>query len=364
MELDARKRAVLRLVVEIYVDDAEPVSSATIARSFNRELAQRRGGRAETISSATIRNVMAELEAGGYLAQPHASAGRVPTQQGLKLYLDDLMSPKLRPWDRTRLDEVAASADPSSLPNALGSTLAGLSGNVALIALPSLTGARFREIGLVRVNPGRFVVFFVAPIGIVQQRLIEVDFDLTTDELQRIQNFLNERLVGRSLAEVRSLIAKELADAQNALDLVKTRAYAIGQKAIPSAEPSIVVEGTTRLIEQPEFTDLGRLRQLVHAIEDKSALIGILDKLIEAPHTVRSIAEGAREDDSVRVLLSSEHHIGDMHEVSLVGRCVVDPTGQQTTVSILGPQRMDYGRLVALVDYASHLLVNYWDKTR
>lgn len=353
MELDARKRAVLRLVVETYVDDAEPVSSGTIARNLSRELTQRRA-RQDAVSSATIRNVMAELEAAGYLAQPHTSAGRVPTDKGIKLYLDDLMSPKLRPWDRTRLDEVTASADPGSLPTALGQSLAGLSGQVALIALPSLAGARFREIGLVRVGPGRLVAFFVAPIGIVQQRLVEVDFDLTPDELQRIQNFLNERLVGRSLAEVRSLIAAELADAQAALDTAKTRAFAIGQKAIPDTAQSIVVEGTTHLIEQPEFSDINRLRQLVHAIEDKSALLGILDKL----------TDGARDADSVRVLLSSEHHIDDMHEVSLVGRSVVDASGQQTTVSILGPQRMDYGRLVALVDYASHLLVNYWDRTR
>ncbi|MBC7793707.1 MAG: heat-inducible transcription repressor HrcA [Clostridia bacterium] len=362
MELDTRKRAVLRHVVEVYIDDAEPVSSSTIARSYGRELAQRR--RPETISSATIRNVMAELEAGGYLAQPHSSSGRVPTEKGLKLYLDDLMSPKLRPWDRTRLDEVAATADASSLPTALGQSLAGLSGQVALIALPGLSGAKFREIGLVRMSAGRFVAFFVAPVGIVQQRLVEVDFDLSSDELQRIQNFLNERLVGRSLDEVRTHIASELADAQTAFDSEKKRAFAIGQQAIPSGAPSLVVEGTTRLIEQPEFTDIGRLRSLVHAIEDKSALLGILDKLIAGPHTVRSFADGARDDDSVRVLLASEHHIGDMHEVSLVGRCVVDPSGQQTTVSILGPQRMDYGRLVALVDYASNLLVKYWDQTR
>lgn len=360
MELDVRKRAVLRVVIEAYIDDAQPVSSAIVARHLEA-LASARGGRDRTAaawSSATIRSVMAELEAGGYLAQPHTSAGRVPTEKGLRLYLDDLMSPKLRPWDRTRLDEVAAGATPSALPTALGQSLAGLSGQVALIATSSFIGGTFREIGLVRLNPGRFIAFFVSASGLIEQKLVEVDFDLTNDELMRIQNFLNERLAGRSLTDVRALIERELADAQVELDLLKKRAYAIGQQAIPRPQPSLVVEGTTHLIEQPEFADVAKLRSLVHAIEDRAALIALLDKLIEQPMSAKAFGD----EPSAKVVLASEHEMSDMLEVAFVGRAVVSPSGQQATVSILGPRRMDFGRLVALVDYASQLLSKYWER--
>ena len=350
MELDARKRTVLRLIIESYIDDAQPVSSGVIARQL--EALARSSPRAETWSSATIRNVMAELEALGYLAQPHTSAGRIPTEMGLRFYLDDLMSPKLRPWDRTRLDEVAAAADVSSLPTALGQSLAGLSGQVALIALPGIVGGRFREIGLVRLSVGRFIAFFVAPAGLVQQKLVEVDFDLTPDELMRIQNFLNERLVGRTITEVRSLIASELADSQTLLDTLKARAYTIGREALPVPQPSLAAFGTEHLIEQPEFADIAKLKPLVHAIEDKAALLALLDKLVES---------SVQQRDNVRVILASEHDVSDL-DVSFVGRSWTNPAGQQATVSILGPRRMDFGRLVALVDYASHLLGKYWER--
>jgi heat-inducible transcriptional repressor len=187
---------------------------------------------------------------------------------------------------------------------------------------------------------------------------VEVDFDLTPDELMRIQNFLNERLAGRSLDEVRTLIARELVDAQSELDALKQRAYAIGQQAIPQPTPSLVVEGTAQLIEQPEFADVAKLRGLVHAIEDKTALLGLLDKLIEVPASAKASAE----ESGAKVVLASEHDMSDMLEVSFVGRAIASPSGEQATVSILGPRRMDYGRLVALVDYASQLLSKYWER--
>ena len=260
MELDARKRTILRLVIESYIEDAQPVSSSVIARELKTLATTRASDRTETWSSATIRNVMAELEVDGYLAQPHTSAGRVPTEKGLRFYLNDLMSPKLHPWDRTRLDEVAANVDAVYLPTALGQSLAGLSRLVALIALPGFMNGRFR---------------------------------------------------------------------------------------------SLVVEGTIHLIEQPEFADIGKLKTLVRAIEDEAAVQALLDKLVESPT--------APQCDSVRVILASEHEASDL-DVAFVGRSWVNPAGQQATVSILGPRRMDFGRLVALVDYASHLLGKYWER--
>ncbi|MEM6558674.1 MAG: heat-inducible transcriptional repressor HrcA [Myxococcota bacterium] len=330
--LKHRDREVLRAVVEIYLESGEPVSSLAVAKRVSGLKA----------SPATIRNVMAELEEQNLLRQPHTSAGRAPTELGLRYYLDQLMSPKMRPWDRTRLEAAADAHDPSSLSHGL----AGLAGQLTIVAVPSFLGARFREIGLMRVDPGRFAAFFVAPSGVVQQTMVEVDFDLSEDELKHIQNFLNERLRDRSLEEVRHILKQELQDDQLQYDTLRRQALTIGQRVVPTPEVELYVGGQSHLVDQPEFADLDRLKSLLRAIEEKGALLTLLSRIVEGP--------------GVKVLLGSEHELREMLGMAAVGAWAETPAGQGATVAILGPTRMDYGRLVPLVDYASMLLSRQW----
>lgn len=336
--LDARSQSILQLVIEAYVDEAQPVSSSAVARR----------GRALNVSAATIRAIMADLEAAGYLQQPHTSAGRIPTERGLRLYLDLLMSPKLHPWDRTRLDAAAATTDLSAFPSALGHSLAGLAGQVTVIAIPSFLGSRFREVGLARYDAGRFVAFFISPSGLVQQKLVAVDFDLSPEELQRIQNFLNEKLRGRTLEEVRATIERELSSEEAQCDLLRRRAYEIGLRVIPEPQVELLVDGAMHLVEQPEFADIEKLRGLMRTIEDKRALLKLMDKILD--------------EAGVKVVLGSEHEVREIGEVSCVASAWSGPPGRQAAVTILGPQRMDYGRMVALVDYATQLFRQYWER--
>ncbi|MEO1170453.1 MAG: heat-inducible transcriptional repressor HrcA [Myxococcota bacterium] len=330
MELSGRDREVLRAVIEIYLETGDAVSSLSVAKRVSGLKA----------SPATIRNVMAELEHRGLLQQPHTSAGRAPTDAGLRFYLDTLLTPKLRPWDRTRLD--ASEQTPASL----GQGLAGLAGQLTIVAVPSFLGARFREIGLMRVDPGRFAAFFVSPSGVVQQTMVEVDFDLEPDELQRIQNFLNERLRDRSLEEVREILNAELEDDRFQYDTLRKHAYEIGQRVVPTPETELFVGGQSHLVDQPEFADIERLKTLLRTIEEKSALVTLLHRIVDGP--------------GVKVLLGSDHEVREMLGIAAVGARAETPSGQGATVAVLGPTRMDYGRLVPLVDYASMLLSRQW----
>ncbi len=334
MELDPRRRLILQRLVEAFLERAEPVSSAAVARRLG-DL---------NLSSATIRAAMAELEELGLLRQPHTSAGRVPTELGLRLYLDSLLEPRLRPGDRAGL-EALAQVDPTDLPATLGQRLAALTGQVAVVALPKVVGARLREIGLVRYDDHRFLAVFVSPGGLVQQKLVEVEFDIDGPLLSEAQNLLDEHLPRLSIAELRDLILRELAGEHGQLANLRREALDLGGRALAAAgtprELQLIVEGTSHLVGQPEFGDLERLRRLLQAIEERTALLELLDRVLD----------GA----GVKVMLGSEHQVEALPEVACVGGSWVGEAGEVGAVTLLGPARMNYGRLVPLVGYATGL---------
>lgn len=326
MELAGRQKAVLRAVVELYIESGETVSSTAVAKRC-RDL---------KASPATIRHVMAELTERGLLHQPHTSAGRQPTEAGLRIYVDTVMSPKLHPWDRTRLQ---AAIQGEVLPEKLSQGVAGLAGQLTVVAVPNFLGTRFKEIGLMRIDRGRFAAFFVALTGVVEQSLVEVDFDLSQQELQQIQNFLNENLKDRLLEDVRNEIVKTLELEQNEADDLRRQAFTIGDQAIPEAEIKLYVEGQSHLVDHPDASDSEKLRGLIRTIEEKSAILALLDRILDGP--------------GVKVLLGSDHAVREMLNLTAVGSSV---PGSRAAVTVLGPTRMDYGRLVPMVDFASTLL--------
>jgi heat-inducible transcriptional repressor len=321
-------------VVEAYIDEAQPVSSAAVSR-VRPEL---------KASPATIRSVMAELEENGLLLQPHTSAGRVPTEKGLRAYLDGMMSEKLHPWDRSRLD-AAASGDPADFPAALGQVLSSLSGQLAVIAVPRFVGSRFREVGLLRCERGRFLAYFVSPGGLVQQKVVDVDFDLTLEELTQVQNYLNERLQGRTLEEVRGLVREQLDAAQSEAFMLARQALEICKRALPEPDLKLVVEGASHLVQQPEFADVDKLRTLLRTLDDRAALLRLLDRVLDG--------------QGVRVVLGSEA-LREVPDLACIGSTLPGSSG--SALSVVGPTRMDYGRLVPLVRYATVLFERYWTR--
>ncbi|MFC1610176.1 heat-inducible transcriptional repressor HrcA [Myxococcota bacterium] len=342
MELDARSNTILQHVVESFIDDAQPVSSGVVAGRL-RDL---------NASPATIRSVMADLESLGLLRQPHTSAGRVPTEKGLRAYLDNLVKPRLRRRDRNRLEQAASATHLADFPASLGQSLAGLSGQVAVVAVPRFLGTRFKEVALVRHDTHRFLAIFVSQGGLVQQKMVEVDFDLDNEQLLCAQNFLNEQLETRSVAELRQLIREELEGHRSQVAQLRRVALEIVARVLPgpptTEDMEVIVEGASHLVGQPEFSDLDRLRGLLGAIEGRKALLELLARILDGY--------------GVQVMLGSEHHVRDLPAVACVGVPMVDPDGHPAAVTLLGPARMDYGRLVPLVDFAAQLFGRYWTK--
>jgi heat-inducible transcriptional repressor len=334
-DLELRHRTILQLVVEAYIDEAQPVSSGVIAQR----------GKDLKLSPATIRSVMAELTDLGLLFQPHTSAGRVPTERGLRVYLDGLMSEKLHPWDRSHLEQAIHSAAPSDVPAHLGHSLAGLSGQLAVVAVPRFLSTRFREVGLVRVEHGRFLAYFVSPGGLVQQKLVEVDFDLTAAELTLAQNYLNEHIQGRTLEEVREFVRGELSRTER--DRLSVSAVEICNRALPAPEMQVSAFGASGLASQPEFADVARLRTVLQTIDDQAALLRLMDRLLDGT--------------DVRVILGSEASLRDGAELACVGTRVSGPSGH-VAIGVVGPSRMDYGRLVPMVRFATQLFSRYWQR--
>lgn len=337
MNLTTRHKTILRLVVEEYVATGAPVSSARVT--------SRQKGR--KLSPATVRACMASLTEIGLLQQPHTNAGRIPTECGLRHYVDGSLSPRLHPWDRTHLDAAVQGPATGALPARLGHSLAVISGQVAVVGVPRFAGSTFREIGLARYGVGRFVVFFVSPGEQVQQKMVEVDFDLSSDELQRIQNFLNERLTHRTLSEVRASIRVELANHEAQRDRLRRSALEIGLKALPDPEMELSIDGTAQLASQPEFADVGKLRSVLAAIEEKQVLLQLLDRVLE--------------ETGITVVLGSEHHVSRVRDLACVGGGCDAPSGERSAaITLMGPARMDYDRLVPLVRYATMLLGRHW----
>ncbi len=336
---ESRGNTILQLIVEAYIQDAQPVSSSGLARR-HPTLA---------LSSATIRSVMAELEIEGLLSQTHSSSGRVPTEAGLRVYLDRLVSRKLRPWDRSRLEKAAAeAADISQVSAQLSQALAQMTGQMVLVAQPRFLGRRLREIGLVRYDQARMLAYFVSPSGLLQQKLLHLDFDVEPELVQEIQNYLNARLRDRTLEEVRALIARELAANATHLDRLTAVALKIGEQLLPEVQIDVFVEGTSHLLDQPEFADLRKVRALLRAIEEKHTLLSLVSRILD--------------HSGVRVMLGSEHDVADVRDLACIGCAYEGDAGRGAAVTVMGSSRMDYGRLVPLVQYASEVYGRFWEQ--
>lgn len=335
MRFDPRSERILHCAVVAYLETGKEVSSAAVV------------GRLEGSkpSAATVRNVMAQLEKQGFLAKPHSSAGRIPTESGLRHYLNHGLAPKLRPWDRTRLEASAQGTNPDRLPTQLSHDLAGLAGQMVVLAVPLVHG-QVREVGFVRCAPGRFLAYFVLGGGSVHQKLVEVEFDLTSPELERLQGYLNHQLRKHDLEEVRRQLRAQVEAAAHGPEL-GPEALQVGMQALPEPEVKLVVEGASHLANKPEFGNQEKLHALLKAVEERKLLLQFLDRLLSG--------------DGVQVILSSEMNVPEMGDLACVGVTGLTAKGERSaTITVLGPARMDYRRLLPLVGCASDVFGRYW----
>jgi heat-inducible transcriptional repressor len=334
--LDSRSALILRELVETYVATGEPVGSRTLSRRLPLGL-----------SPATIRNAMADLEDAGLLYAPHTSAGRLPTERGLRLFVDGLLEfGALGEEDR---DAIAArcAASGRSLEETLaeaGLMLSGLAGAAGLVVAPKAENP-VRHIEFVALGPGRALVVLVHEGGQVENRVIEVPAGLPPSALTQASNYLNARLAGRTLEETRTRVAEEIAADRTALDELTQQVISAGLATwAGGGGGSLILRGQSRLLQNL----------------DQAAQVQEIQRLferLEAQETMLRLLELAQRGEGVQIFIGAESGLFDSAGLSVV----VAPfrNGQEKIVGaigVIGPTRINYGRVIPVVDYTARVI--------
>jgi heat-inducible transcriptional repressor len=341
-ELSQRSRLVLASVVANYIATAEPVGSRTISKQRNVDF-----------SAATIRNVMADLEELGYLAQPHVSAGRVPTPNGLRFYVDsilelDELDENAKELIRSQLEGQQVN-DLNDIFRATSRALSQISRQTSLVAVPSPEQEVFRHMEFVRLARGLILVVLVSKAGGVQNRIIEAEEDIAQEELDKYTRYLNDLLADLTLKQVKERLIQEMDQERNRFDTVLSRALSLGRQALNSRqEGELLIDGQTNLLDQPEFRDVVRLRGIFQAFEEKSTLLRLLDKALTA--------------QGVRLLIGSESELAELEGLSLVTSAYGDEKQPMGALGVIGPTRMDYSKVIPMVDFTARLVSRILDE--
>ncbi len=343
-DLSRRGRAVLYAVVTEFIATGEPVGSRTLSKKHELEL-----------SPATIRNVLADLEEAGFLQQPHTSAGRVPTEAAFRLYINALMQVRaLRPNESQkiaqRFEEMAPEAD---ILRETGRLLAELSGAAAVLVRSRTDSRVVVKMRFIPTRPTELLSVIVFSDGSVENRFVTFDAALGEQDLERVHNMLEEACSGRTLADVRDYVSAGVLNTRDALLSLRQLGYSLAKLALEGATTSVevVIEGQSRLFEQPEFRDGDRVRELVHVLEDRQKLVALLDRTL-----------GASE---VRVFLGQETAEAVGCPVSLVAAPYLAQGGHPGgAVGVLGPTRMDYPSVVPLVGATAAAMSRLFGKNR
>jgi heat-inducible transcriptional repressor len=324
--LDARKAYILATVVYEYIATAEPVGSNTLTQKYNLG-----------VSSATVRNEMAELEAGGYLVQPHTSAGRVPSDAGYRTYVDELMQPETLPTEdrrRIREDLREASRELDDVIESATRLLGRLSNNLAFVTKPQPDTQSFKHIQLIWLSPRTGVAIVVTSLGVAAQTLFEVTSDLEADALTQLSNALNARLGNRLMRDIAEHDVQAAVDELGLSDELRGAVLAALRSARSAQAPSIAAAGAQNLLDQPEFQDLRKLRSILRIVEEQKTLYDMVaDAIGNEAASVKIGAEFGSDE------------LADLSVVTVPYRFGPNAIGM---LSILGPRRMPYARLVAL----------------
>ncbi len=340
--LSARDRSIFAAVVEEFVQTAEPVGS--------RQLTKRYG---LGVSPATVRNVMADLEDLGFLAQPHTSAGRQPTERGYRYYVDHLMQAEpVGPTERQQLRQRLGPPEGAGIEELLAATcqaLSVLAHQVGIAVAPRFEARVFRHIDFVRLRGSLVLVVLVSQSGVVHHRPVEAPEVEDQRDLDQMANYLNGLLVGLPLSRVRERILAEMASERALYDRLVQSALELGQRALGGArgEEGLYCGDPTPLLDQPEFSTAARMKELFEAFEKKGLLLRLLDQAAAAHGT--------------RVIIGEEQGGLGLRGCSVVSTTYGCQGRVLGSLGVIGPTRMPYPRMVGLVEYTGRLLGEMMD---
>ncbi|MGI9509330.1 MAG: heat-inducible transcriptional repressor HrcA [Geminicoccaceae bacterium] len=344
-ELSDRSKAIFRQIVDAYVATGEPVGSRTIARLLE-----------DSLSPASIRNVMSDLEDLGFLYAPHTSAGRIPTDQGLRFYVDGLLETgRVSVDDRSRIDSQCAGTGRSveEVLGDAGSALSGLSRYAGLVMAPK-SERPFKQVEFVPLGPGRALVVMVTDNGMVENRVITLPVGVDISTLIEAGNYLTARLAGQSLVEAAETIETEITAERGELDDLAKRVVQAGLATwagdVERDEGVLIVRGQANLLDDvTNLSDLERIRTLFQVLETKRTLLKLIDRV--------------RGADGLQIFIGSENKLFGMSGCSMIVAPygTGDPEGEADgrvvgAVGVIGPTRMNYARIIPMVDYTARVV--------
>ncbi len=342
-ELPERDRRILGVLVHAYIDQGEPISSLWLAnRGFG-------------VSSATLRNIMARLEEQGYVRQPHTSAGRVPTDQGYRLYVDQLLaerkSSRPAPQVEARLRRAGTVDD---LLSHVSQEVSRASHQVGFAIAPAAEMTTLERLDFVMLDGGKLLVVVVAAGGHVTHKVIRPSDEYGPGELQQAANYLNQEFKGHSLLDVRHAVLERLREERTLYDELMGRALRLASTTFADIDsaPTVFIQGTALLLEDvggedPELT-ISTLRTLLRMIEEKTRLVQLLDDYMSS--------------EGLTIVIGREHHAPDLQHFSLVASTYFDGHGTGA-VGVIGPTRMRYSRAINVVDSLSRAINRVFDNS-
>ncbi len=335
-ELTSRAREIFRLVVEDYLASGQPVGSKTIAQRGEVDL-----------SPASIRSVLSELESFGLLAAPHTSAGRLPTDLGLRLFVDGIMQ-VAEPTQAERSAIETQLGQPGPIEEALANTsslLSNLSGAAGMVMVPQRE-AQLSQINLVPLDDRRALAVLVGEDGHVENRVLDLDGPVSPSILQEASNYISARLRGRTLAEAAKAMQADINSGKSELDEASQRLVEAGiatWSEDAAKRPVLIVRGASNLIDESAATDLERVRQLLDDLENKQSVAQLLDS--------------ARQAESTRIFIGAENRLFALSGSSVIAAPYRDREGKVVGVlGVIGPTRLNYARVVPMVDFTAHSL--------
>ncbi len=335
-ELTERERTVLRYVVHDFIETASPIGSRYISKRHENELG---------LSSASIRNVLSDLEYLGYINHPHTSAGRVPTDLGYRVYLDTIMEmEKLPEADRKVIRENLLSKEETDELLGESSKLLGkISRQLCVVAAPELSSGTFERMELVQISGTRIMVIMSIKSGLVRTIMMEVASEIPREKLEDLSRFLNERLCGLTLLQIRESFADRVKDAQNEeTGLIRLFIDSVDKLFVRPQPDKLHIAGAEKVIEQPEFENPDNFRSIIELINNEEIIIHVLQKHEVRPREVTVTIGGENKDEMLRnySVITSGYSMGDM-----VG-----------SIGVIGPKRMVYARMIPLIDYVARTI--------
>jgi heat-inducible transcriptional repressor len=343
---DDRKKEILAAIVKSHIATGQPVGSFALARQSS-----------ERLSSATIRNICSGLEDEGFLTHPHTSAGRMPTDKGYRFYVDRVIgSAKLSQSDAARINERLLDEEtlqsPESLMERTSQLLSELSDNVGIVITPSVLKDILHHIEFVRLPDSRILVITVSSAARVQDRVIRVDSEFTQDELNKTSRYLLDNFQGRTLTEMRDELLRRMNEEKALYDnLLRNAVLLCSQSLQDGDQPDVFIEGASNIIAKPDFADTERMRALFKMFEEKNRMVKILNECIDSERR-----------EAVAVRIGSENRFADLRDCAVIAsHCFYAGGASVGSLGVVGPTRIEYDRLISIVDYIAKLFERVLD---